>query len=321
MYEHYYVRTSLIVVSYWWRIYSWYYIPPFRVSPSKQNKHSRRKFLAKLSFRGFEPPTILHLRKQQAEEYRLEAKRLAHALTAATGGVGGRGRLSPGFTAFRPQSSATDGPADDIATGVGEREEEPRKTVVPTRVASIAGGLCPRAAPPPSQQLVKYSTEGYVDREVSQTRRLSSNGNNTGWAFATRGGGKGGRQLQPSLAWESTIGATVESAAPSCYGATRERYEPRDPQLVPRLSNVLDSLGAGLMGLQLPADTAGATTERDGSARRAGRTSSPKSRTGRGSARVELPGNWSPGRSHALRGEITPPLPAQTRSDALRCVS
>jgi len=242
----------------------------------------------------------------QADEYRIEAKRLARALAAATSGASANiGRLSTGLTFSKPLSPATlsagADAGDSSATPVANRAEEGS---LPAGAASFTHGSLSRAIPPLSQ-LPRSWAEG-CGRGAVEATGLSPNENVATWQpLATRRrSGEGFRPLQPSLAWEVGEGARVRESS-DARGEAQLREMPRDtPFAHPATNGCFEGFALGSMAFPPSAIVRG------GSARGAKRTSPSRRRHGRASARIryrESPrgrGSTSPDRSYAHGGEV-----------------
>lgn len=187
--------------------------------------------------------------------------------------------MSAGFNTAKAfpwmNTSACAGAGDTVA--VADRMEEgghDQDAQAPTRAATTAvvSGWYPQATPPPLQQYARPSAEGWGGRGAAEAPQRSPIENSAGpLARGTATGGEGGQPVQPSLAWEATVGAAIRESSGG-RGEVRRRSLPRDANFGPRTSDFLDGFGVGLADCAPPAAAV--------------RGGSPRRRTGASSARV-----------------------------------
>lgn len=169
-------------------------------------------------------------------------KRLLRALAAATGGVEGPGRLSAGFTAAKSFSAMQTG----IAAVVDRAGERGHQYQIPASVETdVASGWYPQAIPPPSH-FAGPLAEGCSGREAVVAPQHPPNESNA-WSLAERRGRENSHPMQPSLAWEATVGAAIRESSGASGGEVRQRDKPSNTQFVPRSNNVCGSRGVGLV--------------------------------------------------------------------------
>lgn len=241
---------------------------------------------------------------RQADEYRIEAKRLARALAAATGGAAGySGRISAGLTSSKPGSSVTNRAGDDDGGG-GSTMDRVEEDGLPAGAATLVGGWLSRATLPFSR-LPRSRTEDRLERGPVEATGLSPSENEAAWQLLAtkRRSGEEIRPLKPSLAWEATEGARVREYSSDRPSEARGRDMPRATPFAPPATNGFDALGLGLTAFP-PSATVGGD-----SARGARRTSPSRLRHGRPSARIGYGGSprgrgsASPDRSYSYGGE------------------
>lgn len=212
-------------------------------------------------------------------------KRLARALAEARGGNGGSGRISAVLRTDKicPWKKIDPG---DAVTAVGTIDAVDQDNQLPTRAATdVASGWYPQAIPPPSR-FAAPPAEGCSGRGLVEAPQRSSNKPNAGSLVMVKGG-EGGQQMQPSLAWEATVGAAIRESS-GASGGVRRRDSPRNSGFVPWTSNVLDDIGVGLAAFAPPAAAVRGYSPR----RRAGTSSARAAR--RGSSRGSRPPDrWS----------------------------
>ncbi|CAM9387456.1 unnamed protein product [Ectocarpus fasciculatus] len=232
--------------------------------------------------------------REQADEYRTEAKRLSRALAAATG-LGGCGwPPSPSFSTGRPPPPATDiaGHAVPHAGGQGGGYRTRGESA---SSATDAEGKLPRETEPPPRKVPSPARSCDGAPDLREPPHLSS------YYLASGKDSRKVRPPEPSLAWEEAPGAATQ--APSGERrAARQRDEPRELQYAPRPINGWDALVAGLVPIPPPGGVANAV---HGGVRFGRRPISPIRGTGRLSARTGCHqrsprGSCSPDRSRAL---------------------
>lgn len=152
--------------------------------------------------------------------------------------------MSAGCNTAKPFSWMKTDAGDTLAV-VDRTEERDQDGKVPTgTAATVTSGWYPRATPPSSQH-TGPSGEGCSDRGALVAALPSPSNENNAWSFATREGVQDAQPLQPSLAWEATVGAVIRESS-GAGGKVRRRDMPRDTPFVPRTTNVFDGLGGGL---------------------------------------------------------------------------
>ncbi|CAM9192511.1 unnamed protein product [Ectocarpus sp. 8 AP-2014] len=257
-----------------------------RVAAAKQDHIEHLNRQASLGF--------LREAREQADEYRTEAKRLSRALAAATGHGGCGWSPSPGISTGRPPPPAADiaGHAVPHAGGQGGGYRTRGES---SSSATDAEGMLPRETEPPPRKIPSpgRSCDGAPD--FKEPPHLSS------YYLASGKDSRKGRSPEPSLAWVATPGAGTQASS-SERRVVLQRDEPRELQYAPRPTNGWDVLGAGLVPVPPQAGVAGAVH----SGVRFGRSpTSPPRGTGRVSTRtgcrhMSPRGGCSPDRSRAL---------------------
>ncbi|CAN0314424.1 unnamed protein product [Ectocarpus sp. 12 AP-2014] len=233
--------------------------------------------------------------REQADEYRIEAKRLTRALAAATGHGGCGWPPSPGISTGRPSPPAADiaGHAVPHAGGQGGGCR-PRGESASS--ATDAEGMLPRETEPPPRKIPSLARSCDGGPDFQEPPHLSS------YYLASGKDSRRTRPPEPSLAWEATPGAATQASSGE-RRAVLQRDEPRELQYAPRPTSGWDALVAGLVPIPPQAGVTGAVVH--GGVRFGRRPNSPPRGTGRVSARtgcrqMSPRRGCSPDRSRAL---------------------